>query len=610
MTTNRERARNLVKLVGATFVVIAWAASAQNVTKGLVDDRRLLAANDGADENWITFGQDYRNQRFSSLTQVSRGNVGKLVPAWIYQTGAVGSSQVQPLAIDGVLYFTNTINDVIAADAATGEEVWRYRHKFAGSLPRDPRNRGVAVGYGKVFLAANDRRVVALDQTTGKTVWEYVVAGFDPRSHPGLGQPGKPLPDPIPFVLIAAPLVANGLVIVGATGFEQNDIGDASLNAGGDVIGDWIQNNLGRRAFLFALDAATGKEVWRWYTTKTDGWEGDYVEAAPGGEFLNRDTKTEREMAARYKDAWAAGSTATWMTPSYDAASGLIFLTTGNPAPGNILNARSGDNLYANSIVALEAKTGKLRWYLQQFPHGNYDSISQTVLFDATIDGRTVPAVGNGSKTGYFYVMDRVTGKFLYQSEPVVRVQNLFTPATKDGILRAPGGGGGIGVSPTSYDPNTGYVYAAAIDRPAKVTLMTVPGKAGFPDIEYERSVAVPPNEAWGTLTALDLRNKGKVVWQVKTKEPLVGGTLATAGGVVFTGEANGRFNAFDAANGKLLWSFQTGANVGAPPISYSVNGRQYIAVATGAAAPDPGVPIPAGGLRPGGAIIGFALPQ
>jgi glucose dehydrogenase len=171
-------------------------------------------------------------------------------------------SQVQPLVVDGVMYFTTTTNDVIAADAATGDEVWRYRHKFSGQLPRDPRNRGV--GYGKVYLAANDRRVVPLDQATGKMVWDTEIAGFDPRSKPGLGQPGKPLPGPVNFVLIAAPLVLDGMIIAGATGFEQNDIGDAALNAPGDVIGDWIQNNLGRRAFLFALNATTGEEIWRW----------------------------------------------------------------------------------------------------------------------------------------------------------------------------------------------------------------------------------------------------------------------------------------------------------------------------------------------------------
>ena len=298
------------------------------------------------------------------------------------------------------------------------------------------------------------------------------------------------------------------------------------------------------------------------------------------------------------------------MTPSVDPSAGLLFLGTANPAPGQPDLARPGDNLYANSVVALETKTGKLRWYMQETPHGYFDATGQVVLIDVPANGQNVPAAVECGKSGWCYVVDRATGKLLFRSDGVVRQMNTFAAPTTQGIMVAPGGGGGIGVSPVSYDPNTGYLYVAAIDRPEVQTLTKIPAVGGAPEQAYIKSQSVPADQGYGTLTALDLRNKGKMVWQVKTKEPLVGGTVATAGGLVFTGEANGHFNAYDAKSGAQLWTFQTGANVGAPPITYSVGGRQYVAVATGAAPTPDGQPIPAGTLRSGGALIVFALPQ
>jgi len=297
------------------------------------------------------------------------------------------------------------------------------------------------------------------------------------------------------------------------------------------------------------------------------------------------------------------------MTPSVDPAAGLLFLGTANPAPGQPDTARPGDNLYANSVVALEAKTGKLRWYLQETPHGYFDATGQVALIDVPVNGQNVPAAVECGKSGWCYVVDRTTGKLVFRSDGVVRQMNMFAVPTPQGIMVAPGGGGGIGVSPVSYDPNTGYLYVAAIDRPEIQTLTKIAAVGGAPEVNYIKSQSVPPDQGYGTLTALDLRNKGKIVWQAKTKEPLVGGTVATAGGLVFTGEANGHFNAYDAKSGAPLWTFQTGANVGAPPITYSVGGRQYVAVATGAAATPDGQPIPAGALRPGGALMVFTLP-
>ena len=271
-------------------------ALAQSGPRGQVDDQRLLGASDQTDADWIMFGQDYRNQRFSSLTGIDRTTVERLQPAWIYQTGTVGSHQTEPLVVDGVMYFTTPTCDVIAVDASTGDEVWRYRHRYTS--PRaGASNRGAAVAYGKVYEATDDHRVIALDQNTGAVVFDKLVPGFEPS--PSLGQPGLPLPTKIDFAFRAPPLIYHGNVIVSAAFFSGSpSVDDAyvqeKLQAGEDVGLAVIQDSLGRRGFVAALDAETGVERWRFYTTREDGWEGNYVATAPDGTPLNRDIDSEK----------------------------------------------------------------------------------------------------------------------------------------------------------------------------------------------------------------------------------------------------------------------------------------------------------------------------
>jgi alcohol dehydrogenase (cytochrome c) len=571
-----------------------------------VDDQRLRAA--AADGEWITFGRDYSNQRFAALREIDHGNVARLAPAWTYQLASVGATQTHPLVVGGVMYVSMAGNDVAAVDAATGSEIWRYRHAARGTLPRVPSNRGVAVAYGHVFEATDDARVIALDQATGKLVWDKVILPFDAAA---LVPAGQKKPE-IEFMMRAAPLVYDGLVIVGATGFEANRFDDdfvkASLAAGIDVGTAWINANLGRRGFFSALDARSGAEVWRWYTTKEDGWDGDYATTTPDGLPLNRNIAAEKTAAQLYRNAWAAGSNSAWMTPAFDLAAGLIFVGTGNPAPGDVDLVRAGDNLYGNSVAALDAKTGSLRWFFQQSPHGQYDATGQAVLLDAKVGDRTVPAVLQCGKAGWCFVIDRTSGKLLFRTDEFVPHQNTYAvgdtdaPATPVGIMVAPGGGGGaLTVSPVSYDPVSGVVYVAGRHDPSIQTLVNVPNVPGGPKLFKLVSRPVPPSETWGTLTALNLMNGGRMKWQVRMPQPLVGGTLATAGGLVFTGETNGRFSAFDAATGEALWTYETGGNIGAPPMSYMVNGRQFVAVAAG----------PASGPGPArsGTIRAFALP-
>jgi alcohol dehydrogenase (cytochrome c) len=552
--------------------------------------------------DWPSFGRDNSNQRFAPFAAIDRGNVARLAPAWSYPLGTVGSAQTHPIVVGGVMYIGMAGNDVAALDAATGREIWRYRHAARHKLPQIPSNRGVAVAGGRVFEATDDARVIALDQATGNVIWDKAVAPYDPSA---LLPAGAKKPE-VDFQFRAAPLVLDGKVIVGSTGFEANRFDDdfvkSSIAAGVDVGKAWIDANLGRRAFLAALDAETGAEVWRWYTTKEDGWEGGFASATPDGMPLNRDLDAEKAAASLYKNAWAAGSNSTWMTPAYEPASGLIYIGTGNPAPGDVDLVRPGDNLYANGVAALEASTGKVRWFFQESPHGQYDATGQAVLFDATVDGRAVPAVLECGKSGWCFAIDRASGTLLFRSEEVVPHINPYAVPSSEGVRVSPAGGGAVSVSPVSYDPGAGVAYVAARHAPVIQSRVSVPNVPGGPALFKTINKPVPAGETWGTLTALDMAKGGRVLWQVKTPQPLVGGTLATAGGLVFTGEPNGKFNAYDAATGAVLWSNETGAGVGAPPMSYVVNGRQFVAVATGRAAGEPP-------SRPDGAIRVFALP-
>jgi glucose dehydrogenase len=597
----------IAAIICATAVVttaaVAQAQSTANSVVGIVNDQRLRAAAT-AEGDWITFGRDYSNQRFAPLDKINRSNVARLAPAWVYQLGTVGSTQTHPIVVDGVMYVTMPGNDVAALDAATGREIWRYAHKPRAALPSVPSNRGVAVAYGRVFEATDDARVIALDQSTGNVVWDKAVQPFDPSA---LLPPDQAKPD-VQFVLRAAPLVYDGKVIVGSTGFEANRVDDdlvkASIAAGIDVGIAWINANLGRRAFVSAFDAQTGVEVWRWYTTKENGWEGDFAATAPDGMPLNRDIAAEKVAAQLYKNGWAAGSNSTWMTPAFDPVAGLVFVGTGNPAPGDVDLVRPGDNLYANGVAALDAKTGVLRWFSQQSPHGQYDATGQAVLLDVKVGDRDVAAVLECGKSGWCFVVDRSSGNLIFRTEEVVPHENTYAAkSTSDGTRVSPGPGGAVSVSPVSYDPFAGVVYVASRHDPSVQTLVPIPNVPGGPKLFKLVSRPVPRSETWGTLTALDVRNGGRMLWQAKTPQPLVGGTLATGGGLVFAGEPNGRFGAYDTSTGNVLWTHQTGANVGAPPMSYAVNGRQFVAVATGSTAG------PSGAGQPG-AIRAFALPQ
>lgn len=576
---------NLLCLV-AGLLLLAPAASAQAVD----DDRLLSAAGDPA--NWITFGQNYTNDRFSRLADIDRENIASLAPAWVYQTGQVGPYQTHPMVVDGVVYFTTQSNDVVAADAATGAQIWRYRHQFREEQTSAPRNRGVATAYGKVYLGTDDHRMIALDQATGAVLWDILVEGYDPPDE--LRVPGYETADAIPFAFRAAPLVHDGKVIISAAAFLQFQGGTENINEtyvkdildqGQDIGLAWISANLGARGFVVALDAETGAEAWRFYTTKEEGWEGEWKTETPAGVPLNRDIATEQALLDLYGHSWAAGAVGGHFTPSIDPELGLLFIGTANTTQQWLPLSHPGDNLYSNGMLALHTDTGELAWFFQAVPHGlNHDLITQTTLFDTVVDGQTIPAVGVGSKTGFYYVLERATGRFLFQSEPYVPQENVFAPITTTPVTIAPGDPGGSSVSPTSFDPGQGLVFLRGIHRPTTYTAMPLPALDGHPPIAWLKAETLPVARGHGTLTAMDVRNGGHIVWQVETTVPSGGASLATAGGLLFDGERNGFFRAYDSATGDLLWSFQTGSAVEGHPISYSAGGRQFVVVGSGSA--------------------------
>ncbi len=602
----RQRTPGLIRLALAACLAIATSLTASAAE---ISDARMRSAGDDP-ANWILHARDYTNQRFSPLDQINTSNAGKLVPKWIFQTGIVGSFQTTPLVADGVMFISTPMSHVIALDAATGKQKWRYEHKrSAGKLCCGPANRGVSLGYGKVYVATVDAHLIALDQQTGSKIWDIALAkdqvttedravlqDADPRAQDAVsGSTG--------VGAVAAPLVYDGKVIVGITGVGYGMHFEDAVKKGQLTAVVGIAGKYGQPGFIAAFDAETGAEKWRFETIRNTKWEGDFVEKTAYGVDLRRDVAREKADAPQYADAWSFGGGSIWHSPAVDTKTGMIYFGTGNPSPQSMGDGRPGDNLYTVSLVALDAATGKLVWYYQQVPHDlwGYDVASPPVLFDATVDGKTVPAVGQASKIGWYFVHDRATGKLLFRSEEFVPHDNMFAPPTKEGVRVAPGAGGGANWSPTSYDSAKGVVYVAALHMPFTYRLETTPAKNGNPEVRY--SAFEPAKEPqYGLLSAIDLKNEGKILWQRKTDEILVGGVLGTKGGLVFMGEGNGNFSAFDATDGKTLWSFQCGAGVNAPPITYAINGKQYVAVAAGGSS--------IWGFPSGDALVVFGLPD
>ena len=587
-----------------------WAIVALLLTSALptlaADQARSVHAERDQD-NWLTYGHGFGNQRYSELQDINTGNVTKLTPAWIMQTGVIGTFPTNPLVVDGVMYVTTPFNHVIALDAASGAERWRYIHKpSTDKLCCGSHNRGLAWGQGRLFMITADARLIALDAKDGKPVWDMpvvdpmsgkpedlaAISHYDPAHHEAFDRATR-------FAGNMAPLVYDGKVFVGVSGTGYSAVLSEAEQTSASTLGRAGVRD-GLRAFMSAYSIDDGHLVWRWYSTAESGWEGDFVTKTAFGDALPRDVVAERANAPKYRDAWKTGGGSIYSTPSIDAEHGLIYFGTGNASPGYEDDKRPGDNLYTSSLIALDVTSGKLRWFQQLVPHDlwGYDASSPPVLIDLPgPDQQPLPALAAASKSGWMYVLNRVTGAPVLRSQAFVPQDTpMFRRATVAGINVRPGAAGGANWPPSAYSAQTGWVYVPASDAATRYQLEKNAQGKDVTTLSFDDKA---PRA--GTLSAIDPKD-GKIQWQLQTNLPVMSGALATAGGLVFAGESNGDFIAVDAKSGKRLWRFATGAGVNAPPVTYRVGGRQYVAVAAGGHALFK--------FALGDAVIAFALPR
>ena len=553
------------------LVISCSPTLAQNTAKGSADhvrtvtsgvDSASIRANTATSKDWPTIGLDYAETRFSKLNQINTNNVKNLGLVWSYSLDSSRGVEATPVVVDGIMYQTASWSVVHAIDARSGKKIWTFdpgvnrEQGYKGCC--DVVNRGVALYTGKVFVAAYDGRLIALDAATGQKVWEKDTLIDHDHS----------------YTITGAPRVFNGKVVIGQGGAEY-----------------------GARGYVTAYDTETGNQVWRWFTVPGDPskpFEDASMEAA---------AKTW-DPAGKY---WINGGGGTpWDTITYDPDLNLVYIGTGNGAPWN-RNMRSpagGDNLYLASLVALNADTGKYVWHYQETPGDNWDytSTQPMILADITIDGAPRKVILHAPKNGFFFVIDRTNGKFISAKNFVdvnwatgydANGRPIEVPAARgdEAFDSIPGPYGAHNWHPMSFNPQTGLAYLPAQNVPLNLTPektlthnAVAPGKfasaAGW-NLGFMLNATPPNAPAFGRLLAWD-PVKQKEVWRAEYVAPWNGGTLTTAGNLVFQGTADGRFIAYNATTGQKLWETPTGTGVVAAAATYLIDGVQYVSVAVG----------------------------
>ena len=537
--------------VGSVLVALAAAVATLAAQQPVTSARIQAAAKEP--QNWLTYSGSYNGQRYTTLDQITPANVKNLNLEWVFQVRSLGAAdkfEATPIVVDGIMYTVSPPNDVVALDAITGRQFWRYNHTVAQEArPCCGRvNRGVAILGNSLFMGTLDGRVVALNAKTGEVQWNVAI------DRPEAG-----------YALTVAPLVVKDKVIVGPAGGE-----------------------FGIRGYIVALDPKTGKELWRFYTVPAPG--------EPGSETWSG-------------DAWKRGGGPIWTTGSYDPELNLMYWGVGNPGPDWNGDGRPGDNLYTDSVIALDPDTGKLKWHYQYTPHDefDYDATQIPVLADIQFNGQPRKVLMQANRNGVFYVLDRTNGQFL-KAAPFTRVNwvngwdakgrpNRVLSPTPEGTLVYPNNQGATNWYSPSFSPRTGlfYIptwadtYSVYRKTPGKDAVSFAEGQffAGtFPTMTLPPMVGAAtntrlPQEGYGTIQAVDPKT-GERKWEFRMLDVTDSGILSTATDLVFAGGREGYFFALDARTGTLLWKSMVGGQVASGPMSYAVNGKQYVAVSAG----------------------------
>ena len=534
---NAQEVKNAPNSMAATAAITP--VSQQQLSSAAKDSSNFLATNG-----------NYEQTRFYPNDQINRKNVAHLHPAWIFTTEVKESMETSPIIVKGVMYATTSFSHVYALDAKTGQQIWHFKPKLGAvtTFCCGPNNRGVAVYDDKVYVATLDSKLYALDAKSGDVVWQVQIA--DPEKG---------------YSETMAPTAVDGKILIGTNGGEY-----------------------GIRGFVRAYDAKDGKLLWN-FDTIPENSVGVWATKDATGRDEHRDIAAEKAALAKNGDPYKTLGGGVWQNPSVDLATKRIYFVVGNPSPDLYGAIRPGDNLYTDSLVSLDLDTGKYVCHFQYVPHDvwDLDAVSPTVLVEAADKGgKKIPAVIHAGKTGYVYVHDRKDCSLIRFSEPMVSQKGRWVlptptkPLDPNSAKMFPGANGGVEWSPMATDPGQNLAYAINLEQEMTYTV----ADEAYPDGKLWLGGAftnIPGGVQTGNITAVNY-NTGKIAWQVKTPQPMIGGILATSGGLVFAGEGNGAFNAFNSSNGKLLWRFQAGAGVNAPPSSYVVDGKQYIVVGSG----------------------------
>ncbi len=521
------------------FVIGAGlSALAQQAPTTMVAPQEILDGLPADGSRWLTFGGNYANHRHSPLTQIAPDNVGRLVPRWTFQTGTLGNFETTPLLRDNVLYVTGPQNVSWAIDARTGRQIWRYRRELPPNLTAccGLVNRGFAMLGDKLYLSTLDAHLIALDRNTGTVVWDATLGDYK-----------------IGYSATIAPLIVKDKVIVGVAGGEY-----------------------GIRGYIEAYNAQTGARLWRFYTIPGPGEPGNDTWAG---------------------DSWKTGGASVWVTGAYDPEQNLLMYGIGNPGPDYHSESRKGDNLYSSALVALDADTGALRWHYQFTPHDvhDWDATEVPILADLTIGGQPRKVVMFANRNGFYYTLDRTTGKPIVARPFVVTtwakevdadgrpVQLPGNMPSEKGSVTCPDLTGGTNFWQPSFDPATRTFFVNA--REVCMTFYSwkpdyTPGERFTGGAGQRINSSESP--AYGALRALD-PTTGDRKWEFKYLTPSTSGLLTTASGLIFTGDSDGNVLALDSRSGKLLWRYQMGAPLhGTSATTYMIDGRQHVLVPSG----------------------------